>query len=280
MAHREPFDMGLVQHRLVPGDAQEVIVTPLEPRIGDHGTGHERSAVVVVAGTVVAAQGVAVHGRVPAHLPVHSLGVGVQQQLGGIAPQPGLGVVGTVDPVAVALARFDPGEKAVPHVAVDLGEVEATLLSARVVEQAQLDPLRNLREQREIGPHALVGCPQRVGVSGPDLHGVTVRGPASHHHRPASLRPRDHRSATAGAIPLARFPEDRRPRLPGRQPGSLVIVQVEGPQRVVSEVVHAAGDRHAVSVASTVPAPSCCLPSPGPCSSISGWSRLAKIRAP
>jgi hypothetical protein len=56
-----------------------------------------------------------------------------------------------VDAVAVALARLDPGEKAVPHVPVDLGEVEA-LLPARVVEQAQLDPLRNSENNAKLVP--------------------------------------------------------------------------------------------------------------------------------
>ena len=82
-------------------------------------------------------------------LALDRLGVGVEQQLARVAAVAVLRVVGAVHPEAVALARADAGQVAVPDEAVDLGQVDAGL-GAVVVDQAQLDPLGDLGEQGEV----------------------------------------------------------------------------------------------------------------------------------
>ena len=167
VAHGEPLDVALVQHGLVPGDAQRTVVAPLEPRAADHRARHERGAVLVVAGPVVAAEGVAVHGRVPLHLPVERPRVGVEQQLVLVAADARVGEVRPVHAVSVALPGADAGQEAVPHVAVGLGHVQPLLAAAGVVEQAELDALGDLGEQGEVGADAVVGGAKRERLSRP-----------------------------------------------------------------------------------------------------------------
>ena len=71
-------------------------------------------------------------------------------------------------PEAVALPDAHPGQVGVPAEGVDLGQRHA-LLGAVVVEQAQLDAVGDLGEQREVGAGAVVGGPERVGATRPDL---------------------------------------------------------------------------------------------------------------
>jgi len=71
------------------------------------------------------------------------LGVGVQEELRRIAPLALAGLVGTVDPIAVALARLNPRNERVPDIAVDLDQLDAGLLPI-VCDQAQLDLRRHL----------------------------------------------------------------------------------------------------------------------------------------
>ena len=98
------------------------------------------------------------------------------QQLRGVAPQADLGVVRPVHPVAVALPRADPGQEAVPDVAVHLGHVQP-LLFAALVEQAQLDALGHLGEQREVGANAVVAGPKGVRLARPHFGIHTVHLP-------------------------------------------------------------------------------------------------------
>ena len=69
-----------------------------------------------------------------------------------------------MDAEAVALARADVGQVAVPAEGGDLGQLDPGLL-ARLVEQAELDPLGHLGEEREVGPGAVVGRAQGIGMS-------------------------------------------------------------------------------------------------------------------
>ena len=94
-------------------------------------------------------------------------------------------------PIAVALARLDVRDEAVPDESVDLGQRHPGL--GAVVEQARLDPLRGLAEYREIGARTVVRRAQRVGLAGPDLHcrrgiihqrDITGRPMREHHTQP------------------------------------------------------------------------------------------------
>src|SRR5215218_9685155 len=71
--------------------------------------------------------------------------------------------------VPVPLPGLDAGDEGVPHEAVDLGEVDA-LLGSVVLDEAQLDALGDLGEEREVDPGAVVRRTEGVGLAGPDLH--------------------------------------------------------------------------------------------------------------
>ena len=118
--HREALDVQLVEDDLVPLPPQRMVVTPVEPWVGDDGPWHERGAVGRGQFPVVAAEAVPVDGWIPSDLTVDRRGVRVEEQLGRVAPQAVRRVVGTVDAVSVALAGSDPWDEAVPHEAVDL----------------------------------------------------------------------------------------------------------------------------------------------------------------
>ena len=97
-----------------------------------------------------------------------ALAYGSSSSLFGLQRRPCAGVVRAVHPEAVALAGVDAGQVGVPDVAVHLGQPDA-LLVAVVVEQAQLDLLGHLAEDREVGAGAVVRGPEGVGAAGPDL---------------------------------------------------------------------------------------------------------------
>lgn len=56
-----------------------------------------------------------------------------------------------------------------PDVRVDLLDVDAGLVPV-VVEEAELDALGDLGEEREVGPRAVVRGAEGVGVAWPGLH--------------------------------------------------------------------------------------------------------------
>ena len=117
VAHGEALDVDLVQDRVrvaVPGP---LVVLPAERRVDDQAPGH-------VPGGVQAARLAGV-GRVLAeHLrperdrSADRLGVGVEQQLGRVAPQALGRVPGPADPVPVGLPRADAGHERMPDVGV------------------------------------------------------------------------------------------------------------------------------------------------------------------
>src|SRR5215510_5851324 len=107
----------------------------------------------------------------PDQAPRELLGVGIDQQLVGIEPQTALGMVWTMNPVAVELSGGDVVEVAVPDVLCALGQRGALdLATAVAVEQAQLDPLGVGREQRKIRSAPVPGGAQRVRCTGRKPH--------------------------------------------------------------------------------------------------------------
>ncbi len=169
VTEREPLDVGLVDDRLVHPVRRRTVDAPVEERVVDHPPGHVRRAVGGV-GLIVVVEVVGEAGRVPVDLALDRLGVGVEEQLAGVAPQPLLRLPRAVDPVAVALARADIGQVRVPAVAVDLRQLDPLLAAALgvvAVQQAQLDALGDAAEEREVGPGAVVGGAQRVGPADP-----------------------------------------------------------------------------------------------------------------
>ena len=168
MAHRHALDVRLVDHCLVIGDPQRSVIGPVEEWI-DHHRGHRIWRGVGVVVGVRVPESVGEQCLVPVDLAVDRLGVRVEQQLAGIAPQARCRVVAAVHPVAVTLAGVDPGKVAVPDKTIPLRQGNPGL-ATRVVEEAELDPIRGLGEDREIGAATVVGRAERVGRARPDIH--------------------------------------------------------------------------------------------------------------
>ncbi|BCW49297.1 hypothetical protein StoSoilB13_16390 [Arthrobacter sp. StoSoilB13] len=162
------LDVGLVDDRLVVRNLQEFVAVPVEEGVDDHAQHHVRCGVSVIPGVRVP-HVVGEQGRVPIDLTMDGLGVRVQQQLVGVEPLAGVGVVGSVHPIAIFLSGLDLRQVAVPHVAVYLGDIYADF-PAVVVEEAQLHFLGLLAEQREVGAGPVKGGSKRIGRSRPDFH--------------------------------------------------------------------------------------------------------------
>ena len=90
---------------------------------------------------------------------VERLSVRVEQQLARVAPVPGRRIERAVHTKPVALARGDARQIGVPDIPVDLIEADARFV-ALVVDQAQLDLLRDLGEQRKVGARAVIRRPR------------------------------------------------------------------------------------------------------------------------
>ena len=168
MEHRQTPDVGLVDDRLVHLVTRRAVVGPVEERVADHRARHVRRAVGGV-GLVRRVELVREAGLVPVDVAVDRLGVRVEQQLGGVAPQALLRVPRAVDPVAVALARADVGEVGVPAVAVDLAHLDAHLGQPLfgVLEQAQLDAFGDAAEQGEVGARPVVVRAEGIRAADP-----------------------------------------------------------------------------------------------------------------
>ena len=177
----------LVDQALVVGDVEAPVALPVEERVDDHAVLHVGGGVVVVAGVGVA-EVVAEQRLVPVDRAGGGLGVGVEQQLVGVAAQPALWVVRAVHAVAVALPRLHGRQVAVPDEPVDLGQLDARLVAAGAVEQAQLDPLGDLAEQREVRAAAVEGGAQGVRRARPALHAVAHFRQGSHLERSKHTR--------------------------------------------------------------------------------------------
>ena len=169
VAHGQAPDVGLVHQRLVPRGPRVAVVAPVEVRVGHHHPGHVRGAVEGRRRAVGVVGVGPEHRRVPVHLTLDGLGVGVDQQLVRVAAVPLGRGPRPVHPVAVALPGLHPGHVAVVHEAGHLGQLDAAL-DAVVVEQAQLDGVGHLGEDREVGARPVVGRAQGLGLARPDLH--------------------------------------------------------------------------------------------------------------
>ena len=175
MSLGEALDVRLVDDAVGVLEVRRAIGAPVEERVDHHRLRHARRRVVVVAAVLVT-EVVAEQRLVPVEDAVDRLGVGIQQQLVRVATVAGFGVVGPVHAIAVTLARLDIGHEAVPDERVHLGQGDPGLVVIRV-EQAQLNTLGDLAEQREVGAGAVVGGAKRIGLTAPDLlrNGVGTR---------------------------------------------------------------------------------------------------------
>ena len=91
------------------------------------------------------------------------------RSLSGLKRWPVAGSYGAVDAVAVPLPGPDAGDVAVPVERLALGQLHPRLAIVGV-EEAELDPRRVLREEREIRPVTVPVRAEREGMAGPDVH--------------------------------------------------------------------------------------------------------------
>jgi hypothetical protein len=68
----------------------------------------------------------------------------------------------------ISLARREAGDVAMPDEARRLRERDARLRAA-LVEQAQVDALSDLAEEREVDAGPVVRCAERIWLARPDL---------------------------------------------------------------------------------------------------------------
>ena len=187
---REALDVQLVDDGVGPLRLRRAVVAPVEVVDHDDGLRHERGRVALVAGRrlgrdglgVVARLGpdVAVEGVVELDLARHRERVRVEQQLGRVEPKAPARLPRAVGAVAVALARLDPGDRAVPDAERVLGETVPRLDDpvGGVVEEAHVDAPRLGRVDGEVGGLLAPGRSERLVLARPDRGGVVVVHPA------------------------------------------------------------------------------------------------------
>ena len=168
VAHAGAAQVGLVDHRGVPGHAHRLLLGPGEGGVDDLGLGHVGRAVALVEGqvAVLVADGVAEQRLGPAQ-PAHQLaGIGVDQQLVGVEAVAGVGLVGAVHAVAVDLPGVGVGQVAVPDLVGVFGQFDTLQFTLALgVEQAELHLGGMGGKQREVDPQAVPGGAQGKGVA-------------------------------------------------------------------------------------------------------------------
>ena len=171
MARGEAAHVDLVEHGVRPRDAQPPVVAPVEPRIVDHAAQHRRCAVGVVAfgGRVVA---VAEDRLAPLERARDRARIRIEEELVRVAAQPARGIPRAVHAVPVVLSGADGGKIGRPDVAGVAHQLDPLLAPGR--EEAELDPVGDLREHGEVGAMPVEGRTERIvaarrGLSHEDL---------------------------------------------------------------------------------------------------------------
>src|SRR4051794_19862225 len=131
--------------------------------------------------------------------------VGIQKQLVGIEAMPLIGLIGTVDAIAVALSRSDVSEMNVPDVIRAFRQSETFALAlSRFIEQAKLDLVGMRGEQREVCSPAVGGGSERkrrprghAHLRLPDQEGGSKRRNNETQGVPTFLCRTDHRTGIA-----------------------------------------------------------------------------------
>ncbi len=174
----EPLDVQLIDDRVCPGDAQQLITLPIEMGVDHHRLGHRVGIVggidlEVVVGCAVGDIGQDVAG-LPLQVAVDRLGVRVDEQLVGVEAMPLVRDVGPAHPVSVELAGSDTRDVAMP---LERGLMTQLDLGLRpvLIEQAQHDRLGVLGEQREVRAAPVPGRTEGKRIAWPDVHAGTRR---------------------------------------------------------------------------------------------------------
>jgi len=163
----EPLHVGLVDDRVGPAHVGAAVVSPGKEGVDDDAAGDVRRRVQVAPLVVALAEHVAEHLRTPLEGALDRLRVGVEEELGRVAADALSRLVGTVDPVPVALAGTDAVDVAVPAEVGALGELIGRGRPALGIEEDQLHPVGVLGEEGEVGPLAVPGGAERRVAPGP-----------------------------------------------------------------------------------------------------------------
>ena len=149
--HRQAFDMRLVDDGFVPAGAQGIVAVPLVIVTGNNAFWHELRRVPVVKGQIVFADLIAEQGIIPDQLAHQRAGIWVKQQLVWIKPVAIFWIVGAMHTVAITLADFQAGHKAVPNAAFHIGQGDAgRLILAGFVVQTQLNLFGGVGKEGEV----------------------------------------------------------------------------------------------------------------------------------
>ncbi len=186
MELREALDVRLVDDGLRPRRAEQAVALPVEAGVDDERL-RDRLGVVLVVGLEVGDVGVVgdVGQRarlLPLDLALDRLAVRVDEQLAGVEAVALLGQVRAVHAVAVALARADVRQVAVPVVGRALPDLDARLVVVGV-EEAELDALGVLAEEAEVRALAEPRRAERERAPGPDLDAVLLLASVALAHR-------------------------------------------------------------------------------------------------
>ena len=174
MQLREAAHMSLIDHRLVPGRPQRLVVSPAEGLIGDNAKRRTVGVVPVVEGHVAGgiADAVSEHGVRPAQLSADGPGIRVQENLVGVEPMPVVGIEGTVNPIPVQLTGLDVGQIAVPHQFRLFAQRDAVGFGAVVlgIKQAQFNTCGVFGEDGKVHAGSVPGGAEWIRPTGPDSH--------------------------------------------------------------------------------------------------------------
>ena len=171
---REPFDVQLVDNRLVPGRARRTIVSPRKSRVGGHRQRRKGRVVSLVERKILAlvTEPVTKHRIVPTHIATNRFGIRIEHDLMRIEAMAPLGLVRSMHAISIELARFDVGQIAMPDHVGMLWQQEPVsfLLGLRRIEQTKLDLRGVLRKNCEVDTCPIPRRPQRIGVPWPNSH--------------------------------------------------------------------------------------------------------------
>ena len=124
----QPFDMSFVNDGLVQRDVQAGVAGPVEVPVGYDAFGHVARRVGRVQ-LFWMSETMPEQSFTPFDAAIDRRGVGVYEQLGGVAAEPLGGRPRAVHPEAVALARADSREQAVPDMSSPLRKLEPLFLA-------------------------------------------------------------------------------------------------------------------------------------------------------
>jgi hypothetical protein len=168
MARCEALDMDFIDDTVVPGHIRRAVSLPVERRVDHNALRLAPGIVAVIAGKIgsLVPELIPEDWGLPVHASANGLGIGVNQQLGRIAPESFLRLVRAVDPVAIQLTWSEGRQVSMPDMASHLSKSNTFSLRFRVsvVKQTQFDFLGGFRIDGEIHTFAVPSSAQRIGI--------------------------------------------------------------------------------------------------------------------